>query len=69
MGSKLQNTLRVFCENAFSERGSVAKHWLTPTKFKSFLPLLPNPQSPIPSEALSLSKCPQSPIPNPQSPS
>ncbi|WP_427161074.1 hypothetical protein ACQFX9_05555 [Aliinostoc sp. HNIBRCY26] len=30
--------------------------------------LFPSPQSPIPSEALSLSKCPQSPIPSPQSP-
>jgi len=28
---------------------------------------IPNPQSPVPSDALSLSKCPQSPIPNPQS--
>ncbi|MFM5980116.1 MAG: hypothetical protein ACKO9I_06135 [Sphaerospermopsis kisseleviana] len=25
---------------------------------------LPSPQSPVPSDALSLSKCPQSPIPN-----
>ncbi|MFM6105380.1 MAG: hypothetical protein ACKPEO_05795 [Sphaerospermopsis kisseleviana] len=27
-----------------------------------------SPQSPVPSDALSLSKCPQSPVPSPQSP-